>query len=107
MAKKRNPLKNIRLVYQRSSSLVKCIVIATIVVCSVCLLALRLELLQAKSDYEANRHTAAKSEQENKALENYIDLLGTVDGIKHIARTELGLVPPDTIFFVPTDSTCE
>ena len=49
--------------------------------------------------------SAAKLEQENKVLKNYIDQLGTVEGIKHIARTELGLVPPDTIFFVPTDST--
>ncbi len=105
MAKRRNPLRRIRLVYQRSSTLVKCIVITTIVICSVCLLALRLELLQAKADYEANRHTAARLEQENKVLENYIDQLGTVEGIKHIARTELGLVPPDTIFFVPTDAT--
>lgn len=105
MAKRRNPLRRIRLVYQRSSTLVKCIVITTIVICSVCLLALRLELLQAKEDYEANRHAAAELEKENKVLENYISQLGTVEGIKLIAQMELGLVPPDTIFYVPTDAT--
>lgn len=104
MTKRRNPPGQIRLVYQRSSTLVKCIVITTIILCAIGLLVLRLELLQANADYEANRHTAAQLELENHALETYISQLGTVEGVKHIARTELGLVPPDTIFFVPTDS---
>ncbi len=105
MAKQAGVLSRVRLVYQRSSSLVKCVVITAIVICSVCLLVLRAELRKAESDYEASRHAAAELEQENKALENYIAQLGTVEGVKHIARTELGLVPPDTIFYVPADTT--
>lgn len=105
MAKQAGFLSRVRLVYQRSSTLVKCVVITAIVICSMCLLVLRAELLRAEAEYEANRHAAAELEQKNKALENYISQLGTVEGIKHIAQAELGLVPPDTIFFVPTDST--
>ena len=105
MTKRRNPLGRIRLVYQRSSTIVKCVVITAIVLCSLGLMILRGELMRANADYEASRHIAAQLEKKNQELETYISQLGTVEGVKHIARTELGLVPPDTIFFVPTDST--
>lgn len=103
MAKKNHPLSHIRLIIQHSSPLTKCVVLTAIVVCTFCLLFLRGEIAKAQSDTDSARHQAADLEQENNKLKKHISELGTVQGVKHIAQTELGLVDPDTIFYVNAD----
>ena len=101
MAVKRNPLARIRLVYRRSSTLLKCVVLTAIVVSTICLLALRGALVQVQEKTDALRSEAAELEQRNKRLEQYVSGIGTVEGIKNIAYDQLGLVDPDTVIFLP------
>lgn len=101
MAVRRNPFSRIRLVYRRSSTLLKCVVLTAIVVSTICLLALRGALLEVQEKTDALRNEAAELEQKNKRLEQYVTGLGTVEGIKNIAFDQLGLVDPDTVIFLP------
>lgn len=103
MPKKNHPLSHIRLIFQHSSPLMKCVVLTSIVVCTLCLLFLRSEISKIRSETDSARHQAANLEQENNALKKHIAELGTVQGVKYIAQTELGLVDPDTIFYVNAD----
>ena len=103
MAAKRNLLSRIRLVYRRSSTLLKCVVLTAIVLSTVCLIALRGAILEAQREADNLRIQAAELEQRNKRLEKYINGIGTVEGIKNIAIDKLGLVDPDTIIFLPEE----
>ncbi len=101
MAAGRNPLSRIRLVYRSSSTLVKCVVLATVIVSTLALLALRLSFLDAKKQTEQQREQAAALERENSELRQSIAELGTVQSIKDLAGKLLGLVDPDTVIFLP------
>lgn len=97
----KNPFSRIRLVYQRSSTLVKCIVLAAIVVCTAALLTLRIAINDANAREEELRKQAAALEQENNKLSEDIEKVDTIEGMKDIAENQLGLVDPDTIIFIP------
>lgn len=103
MVNRKNPLSRIRLVYRRSSPLLKCVVLAAIVLSTVALLTLRASILELRSNTDALRGEAAGLEQENQKLEQSIAELGTVQSIKHIASQKLGLVDPDSVFFDPVE----
>lgn len=101
MAVGRNPFRRIKLVYRRSSTLLKCAILATIVVSTAALMVLRYRLADIQQDLEAARSEAAQLEQENKELARYINELGTVQSVKDLAGKFLGLVDPDTVIFIP------
>lgn len=101
MAAGNNPFKRIRLVYRRSSKTVKCVVLATVIVATVTLLVLTIAIGSAKNEAEALRSEAIALEQENAQLSEDINELGTIKGIKDLAKKLLGLVDPDTVFFDP------
>lgn len=101
MAEKKNPFRQVRLVYKRSSLLVKCIVLAALVLSTAALLLLRGAILDAKQQEEAMRQEAIRLEQSNEALEEDISQMGSVQSIKDLAGRFLGLVDPDTVIFVP------
>ena len=52
---KRNPFQRIRLVYRRSSTLVKCVAMATLELCTAALLTLRYAIVAAEERAEAAR----------------------------------------------------
>lgn len=99
MKKLRKFLSRIRLVYRRSSTLLKCIVLATIVLSTVTVITLNAARIKAQKREEAARAKAAALQQENQQIRDDIAILGTVDSIKKIASELLGLVDPDTIYF--------
>ena len=101
MANEKNPLSRIRLVYRRSSPLLKCVVLAAIVLSMAAILALRTSILELRSSTDSLRAEAAGLEQENQQLTQSIAELGTVQSIKRIAREKLGLTDSDSIFFDP------
>ena len=101
MANRRNPFSRIRLVYRRSSTLLKCVVLTAIILSTVCLIVLRGAILDLRETADDLRIQAAELEQRNKRLEQYIGGIGTVEGVKDIAFDKLGLVDPDTIIFLP------
>ena len=101
MAAGNNPFKRIRLVYRRSSTLVKCVALATLVLCTAALLTLRYAIVAAEERAEVARKEAAALEQENEALQESISNLGTVQSVVDLAGKLLGLVDPDTVIFLP------
>lgn len=100
---KKNPLGHIRLVYRRSSTLVKCVVLATVVVSTMALVVLRISIQANQGQQKELQLQAAQLEQENRALTRRIAELGTVESVKRIATSELGLVDPDSQFFTPSN----
>ena len=96
-----NPFKKFRIVYRRSSTALKCVVLASILLSALSLVALRFAIVDAREDREAMRAQAAALEQDNQQLEKDISQLGTIEGIKRIAQQELGLVDPQSQFFTP------
>ena len=105
MAKLIDRLKRVRLVYRRSSSLTKTVVLSTIVLSTAALLTLHLTIGAARQEAETLSNQAARLEQENKKLEENIAGLGSVEGVEQIARDELGLVNPDTVIIEPEKSS--
>lgn len=104
MANRKNPFSRIRLVYRRSSPLLKCVVLVTIVLSTAALLTLSVSIRQTRQQAENLRAQAAQLEEENQQLEQSIAELGTVESIKRIALEELDLVDPDTEFFYPVEN---
>lgn len=102
MAERSSPGR-IRLVYRRSSTLVKCAVLAALVLSTLALLVLRLAILDAKAQLEQQRNDAAELEQENRELSQAISQLGTVQSVEDLAGRLLGLVDPDTVIFLPEE----
>ena len=103
MAKQKSPFSRIRLVYRRSSTALKCVVLATLVVCSVALVSLSVSLYKTKQKTEELRNQAIELQEENRQLQQSIDLADTVEGVKQIAQDELGLVDPEAEFFCPEE----
>ena len=95
--------KHIRIVYTRSSVLLKCVVLTALLVSTAALLTLRGLHMQELARQEQLRAQAAELEQDNHRLTENISQLGTLQGIRRIAGEELGLVDPDTIIFVPVE----
>ena len=102
MTEKRKPFRHIRLVYCRSSTLIKCVVLAAIVLSTAALVILRVSIQTEQSHQAEMQQQAAQLEQENRQLTAYIAELGTVQSVKCIANLELGLVDPDSQFFTPS-----
>ena len=103
MAQKRNLFHRVRVVYRRSSTLLKCVVLVSIILSTVALIAIRASILNTQAEEERLRKQAAYLEQENSQLEEDISLLGTIEGILQIAKQRLGLVDPDSEFFTPSN----
>ena len=98
---KNNPFSHIRLIYRRSSTLLKCVVLVAIVLSTVALITLRVSIQTAQDQQADLQMQAAQLEQENRLLTQYIAELGTVESVKRIATLELGLVDPNSQFFTP------
>ncbi len=103
MAAKPNPLYRIRLVYRRSSTLLKCVVLSAVVVCIAALLILRGAILETKEKEAELKSEAAALEQENEDISQDISQIGTIESIKKLAGKLLGLVDPDTVIFLPEE----
>ena len=105
MTKKNHPLRHIRIVYRRSSTLVKCAVLAAILLSTAALIVLRVSIQTSQGQQADMQLQAAQLEQENRALAQQIAELGTVESVKRIATLELGLVDPNSQFFVPNSDS--
>ena len=101
MENQNRPFSHIRIVFRRTSPLMKCVVLTLIVACTAALIVLRVNIQQSKDRQQDLQQQAIQLVQENKALTQTIAKLGTVDSVKRIAETELGLVDPNTQFFTP------
>ena len=93
--------QRIRLVYRRSSLLLKVLVLVTILASAAALLALRGLMLGYQQQRQALQSQALQLQQENAELTERIAELGTEDSIRRIAMEELGLMDPNGQFFNP------
>lgn len=101
MRKLKRMLKNIRLVYRRSSTLTKTVVLSAIVLSLAALLTLSLSIRAYDREAQKMKDQAAQLEQENATLESKIENQGSAEGVEQFAKDELGLVDPDTVILVP------
>ena len=99
MANKKSILSRIRLRYRHSSPLLKCVVLAAVVLSTICLMVIRSAILETEAKKDALRQEAAQLTQENQQIEEDTQQLGTVQSIIAIAMEKLGLVLPDTTLF--------
>ena len=97
----RNPFHRIRLVYRRSSPLLKILVLVTILASSAALLALRASMAGYQAQKQALYAQAVSLQEKNAELTERIAELGTKDSIRRIATEELGLINPGAQFFGP------
>ena len=91
--------RRFRFVYRHSPLVLKCVVLATIVLSVAALTVIRRDIVQANQEKELYRAQAAQLERENEKLEQNIQQKDTVEGIKTAAKEELGMVDGDTVFF--------
>ena len=103
MANIHNFLNRFQLQYRRTSTLHKFVIAAAVLLSALTLVSLRLCYWDAQEQLRTLKQEAAVLEQQNEALRQDIDALGTADSIRDIAREELGLVDPDTIIFEQAD----
>lgn len=101
MAQMKNPFSSIKLVYRRSRTLTKIVVLAAVVLSIAALLTLGSAISANRESTETYRQQAMELEQENSRLEQYIEELGTIQGIIRIAQEKLGLIEPDSIVIQP------
>lgn len=101
MANRNSPLKHIRLVFRRSSKLMKIVVLCAIVLSTVTLLTLHWELQNAQAKAEELRSEAAGLEQENQQWQENLEALGSLESVKEIAQYIAGLVDRNTIILQP------
>ncbi len=99
MAAKGNIFNRVRFVRRHSSLLLKCAVLAVVVLSALTLTSLSIGIHQNRQRAEALRSQAAQLERENETLAEHISQLGTVQSVKRIAAEALGLVDPGTVVF--------
>jgi len=78
-------------------------VLAAIVLSTAALILLSSATKEAEKRLEQYRQLAAQGELTNAELQQKLAELGSVKGIIRIAGEKLGLVEPDTIFFIPEE----
>ena len=101
MQKLLKSLRRVKLVFCRSHPMIKLAALCTVVLSMLALLGLQGAITESRANTAALMEQADALEQENQDLTQYIDELGTVQGIQRIAEDELGLVDPDTVIIVP------
>ena len=93
--------RQFKLVVKRSSRTTKVAVCVAVLLSAVTILALHAATLNARTETEAWRAKAQQLEQEKQQLEEKIENLGTLEGIKDIAQDELDMADPDSIIIQP------
>ena len=99
MARRHNPLSRFRLVYRRSKPLTKAAVAVVIALSMAALISLAAAQQSAEKQVEELYAQAVALSQENDGLRNDIANANTPESVEKIAREELDLVKPGTIFF--------
>lgn len=88
-----------RVVFKKTSPLVKAVILIAIVLSTIALVTLHATIEQSRSQYEAMRQHAGMLEENNQSLAQQIDQMDALETIIQIAMERLGLVLPDTTIF--------
>lgn len=95
------PNGKVKLIYRRSRTSTKVVVLVAVVLSILSLTALCIAISATRADTEQLRQDAMGLERENSRLEMYIEQLGTIEGIIRIAQEELGLIEPGSVIIQP------
>lgn len=101
MAPRKGFLSSVKVVYRKSSALMKIVIAVTIALSVAALLTVHIAIDSANQRTEALRQQAQQLEQESQRLQSYAAEKDTIDEIIRIAQERLGLVPPDSIIIQP------
>lgn len=101
MAQINTPNGKVKLVYRRSRTSTKVVVLTAVILSVVALTALCIAIGVTRANTEQLRQEAVEMEKENSRLKLYIEQLGTIEGIIRIAQEELGLIEPGSIIIQP------
>lgn len=89
----------IKLVKVRGRKMTVIALVVAMLLATGALAALHLSMNVLKNKTEDLRQQAALLEGENSALAEDIEQVGSIQAIVEIAEKELGLVPPDAVFY--------
>ena len=103
MAAQKNTTGRVRLIYRRSSVLLKCVLLSCIVLSTAALCVLGASVQTANRRAEQLEVRAALLQQDNQELAERIAELGSAESVKQIAMEVLGLVDPDAVFYCPVE----
>lgn len=103
MAKIKNFLSRIQLIYRPSQTSVKVLVLVALVLSMGALIALRISTDKLKAENEALHDQAAALTATNDELKEDIEQIGSAEGAVEFAQDELGYVDPDTVIYEPED----
>ena len=101
MAKLEQIFSRIQLVYRRSQTATKIVLILAILLSIGALVTLRLTTNDLQAKTKALQSQAADLTAANEELKEDIDNLGSVQSVVDIAEEELDLVQPGTVVFQP------
>ena len=101
MAKLKEIISRIQLVYRRSQTATKIVVILMLVLSIGALVTLRLTTSGLQTEIRELQAQAADLTAANEALNEDIDNLGSVQSVMDIAEEELDLVQPGTVVYQP------
>ena len=101
MAKLQQIISRIQLVYRRSQTATKIVVILMLVLSIGALATLHLTINSVQGETRALQAQAADLTAANEALNEDIDNLGSVQSVMDIAEEELDLVQPGTVVYQP------
>ena len=99
--KKKNPLKNVKVVVRHSPPALKIALIVLIILSTAALVALRLVHNGIQEEVQNLKDKAADYEHANGVLDERMQDPDSVQNIMDIAKEELGLVDPDTVLIEP------
>ncbi len=101
MTRFRKFLSSIKLVYRKTSTLTKIVVLTALALSMAALLMLHGAIDATRNDTEELRQQAIALEQEHNQLEQYEKEKGTIQEVIRIAMERLGLVKPDSVVIQP------
>lgn len=101
MAKLKEIISRIQLVYRRSQTATKIVVILMLVLSIGALVTLRLTTNGLQAEIRDLQAQAADLAAANEELSEDIDNLGSVQSVMDIAEEELDLVQPGTVVYQP------
>ena len=101
MAKLQEIIGRVQLVYRRSQTATKIVVILMLVLSIGALVTLRLTMNGIQDETRALQAQAADLAADNEALAEDIGNLGSVQSVMDIAEEELDLVQPGTVVYQP------
>lgn len=101
MKKRVNPLSKFKLVYRPGKTPTKIALLAVIVLSTAALLAIHIAIASGQEQVNSLKTSVADLWNQQHALQQKINMLGTKESVFDIAKEQLGLVDPDTVIFTP------